>query len=239
LANLSTMIQVMTSEMPPHQAQGTKRPPENDLENEQRLAKRFNRMNLRKSLPSFTRLRMQEANRRIENHIARPQYIPVTNHSSVPVSAQSSNHNALSSAPPQLRRKASDSSLMQVEDTPTRIFIHDLDSELADEVESDSERPIFVPDIEKHLMKLPRAVLIGDSERKAMENMQMVLYKIPKSISVPEEEDSVRRAIREARQRARDQQPLRIPDAPRPVKVSTVTAPIEQDDYDPDAMDIG
>jgi hypothetical protein len=103
---------------------------------------------------------------------------------------------------------------MQVEDTKDRIFIHDLDEELA-EPESDDERPIFLPDIEKHLIKVPRAVLITDDDKKKLEGMQMVLYSVPSSLTLPEEQDSVRRAILEARQRARDNQGLTIPDWPQ------------------------
>jgi len=207
------MTQVMSAEMPPHKAQGTKRPPENELEPEQRLTKRFNRMNL--------------------------DYVACAAQSPIPVSntVGSGTYNPTPNGVPPLRRKRSDPSLMQVEETPHRVFIHDIDEELADEA-SDSSHPIFVPDIEKHLMKLPRSVLIGEQERKAMESMQMVLYKVPQSLSLPEEEDSVGRAIREARQRARDQQPFRIPEMPKAAEELAQDTDQRGYEYDPDAMEI-
>lgn len=91
---------------------------------------------------------------------------------------------------------------MEVEDTKDRVYIHDLDQELA-EIESDEEHPIFLPDIEKHLLKLPKSVLMNDFDKLRMESMQLVPYGVPKSLSVPEQHDSVRKAIIEARERAR------------------------------------
>lgn len=93
---------------------------------------------------------------------------------------------------------------MEVEDSKHKVYIYDLDKELAEE-ESDEDRPIFLPDIEKHLHKIPKHILIGD-DAKAMANMQMVLYNVPTSLTVPEEHDNVRRAIAESRQRTRDRQ---------------------------------
>jgi len=90
---------------------------------------------------------------------------------------------------------------MDVQDTPHRVYIHDLAAELSD-IESDEEKPIFLPDIEKHLSKIPRHVLLGP-EPQSNENNQMVLYNVPASLTVPEERDGVRKAIVEARQRIR------------------------------------
>ena len=102
---------------------------------------------------------------------------------------------------------------MQVEDTPNRIYIHDLAAELSD-IESDEENPIFLADIEKHLSKIPKHVLMGP-EPKATRDNQLVLYNIPSSISVPQEEDNVRKAIVEARARMREKQASGIGE-PRP-----------------------
>jgi hypothetical protein len=138
---------------------------------------------------------------------------------------------------------------MQVEDTKDRIFIHDLDEELA-ELESDDEHPIFIPDIEKHLIKIPRAVLVTDDDKKKLESMQMVLYNLPSSLTIPEEQDSVRRAIMESRQRARDNQGLTIPELPaEPPNTKHHRADLQQDlsvkdlsepsEDDTDQMEIG
>lgn len=91
---------------------------------------------------------------------------------------------------------------MQLEDTKDKVYIYDLDEELA-ELESDEETPIFLPDIEKHLTKIPKHVLVSNGKEleRTAEN-QLVLYGVPASLSVPEDKDSVRKAIIEARHRA-------------------------------------
>lgn len=92
---------------------------------------------------------------------------------------------------------------MQVDDTKDRVYIHDLAAEIAG-LESDEETPLFLPDIEKKLSRIPQSVLTGRSP--APTSNQMVLYNVPSSLSVPEERDSVRRAILDSRARARDKQ---------------------------------
>jgi len=99
---------------------------------------------------------------------------------------------------------------MQIEDTPHRIYIHDLDAELADtsspsSSSSSAETPIFLPDIEKHLSKIPYHLLQGQEPTNSLQN-QLVLYRVPESLTVPAERDSVRKAIVEARERARERQ---------------------------------
>lgn len=111
---------------------------------------------------------------------------------------------------PRPPRSSSDD--MEVEDTPHRVYIHDLAAELSD-IESDEENPIFLSDIEKHLSRIPKHVLLGP-EPKPTEHNQMVLYNVPASLTVPEEQDNVRKAIVEARQRIRAKQanPLTEPE---------------------------
>ncbi|KAK3063096.1 hypothetical protein LTS18_002755, partial [Coniosporium uncinatum] len=97
---------------------------------------------------------------------------------------------------------------MQIEDTPHRIYIHDLDAELASDAsssDSSSDTPIFLPDIEKHLTKIPHHLLQGQEPTNSLQN-QLVLYRVPESLTVPAERDSVRKAIVEARERARERQ---------------------------------
>ena len=91
---------------------------------------------------------------------------------------------------------------MHVDDSRERIYIHNIDEELAD-TNSDDEKLIFLPDIEKRLTKIPHAVLASEPPPKA--GNEMVLYSVPTSITVPREHDNVRKAIIESRQRARDQ----------------------------------
>jgi hypothetical protein len=127
---------------------------------------------------------------------------------------------------------------MEVEDTPHRVYIHDLAAELSD-IESDEENPIFLSDIEKHLSRIPKHVLLGP-EPKSNEHNQMVLYNVPTSLTVPQEQDNVRKAIVEARQRIRNGQastvkePERVSGGASPVNSMANIPPAD----DTEAMDI-
>lgn len=93
---------------------------------------------------------------------------------------------------------------MQLDDTKNKVYIHNLDEQLA-EIDNE-ERSVFIPDIEKKLGKIPQYLLTGDMRPTAQN--QIILYGIPASISVPEEQDNVRKAIIESRARAREKQLL-------------------------------
>lgn len=143
---------------------------------------------------------------------------------------------------PRVPRPPPDDS-MQVEDTPHRVYIHDLAAELSD-LESDEENPIFLSDIEKHIAKIPLHVLRGPAPSPSADNA-LVLYNVPSSLSVPEERDSVRKAIVEARERARERQVRPLAEEHKRVseirggmnvRVSQKPLPVEPDDDD--AMDI-
>ena len=105
--------------------------------------------------------------------------------------------------PKHLMAVTSDEEAMQLDDTRDKIYIHDLERELQ-EVESDEEKVIFLPDIEKKLAKIPKSVLTSRSQ--PVTSNEMILYNVPSSISVPREQDNVRRAIIESRARVREQQ---------------------------------
>lgn len=130
---------------------------------------------------------------------------------------------------------------MRVDDTKDRVYIYDLDDELADIESEEGEKLIFLPDIEKKLSKIPVHVLTG--KRNEEEGQELVLYGVPTSLTVPAEQDSVRRAIEEARQRARDKtareaQP-HMQNQPETAHGMTVEDyAVEDADEDPDAMDI-
>lgn len=91
---------------------------------------------------------------------------------------------------------------MHVEDSKHHIYIYDLDEELAG-ADSDEERLIFLPDIEKKLATLPKSILTSETAPKGNE---VVLYTVPESLSVPRDQDNVRKAIIESRARARETQ---------------------------------
>ena len=96
---------------------------------------------------------------------------------------------------------------MRVDDTRDRIYITDLDAELA-ELDSEEtrkqneEKLIFLPDIEKQFSKIPEQVLWGRSDDR--ECHELVLYSIPETQNIDHGHDFVRRAILETRARARE-----------------------------------
>lgn len=132
---------------------------------------------------------------------------------------------------------------MDVDNTPTRTYIYDLDAELAaaepelgvdgascpDHHQQQQQQLVFIPDIEKHLNKLPEQLLrgrllsstLGGGDDAVSSNSQLVLYSEPTSLSVPPERDSVRKAVVEARQRMRERQAIGGYVAPTPL----LTAP--------------
>ncbi|KAH7123961.1 hypothetical protein B0J11DRAFT_530330 [Dendryphion nanum] len=166
---------------------GKKRAADSSLENEQRLSKRFDLLNLVDG--TGTRL-----------------YIPVSPSSSPSPSATTTtttkphSPQRLPSSHHKPRRPASPSSSMHLDETPHKIYIHDLAAELSD-IESDSETPIFLPDIEAHIAKIPKHVLRAKEpeELKTTKENQLVLWS-----GVGEEEsERVRRAIWERGRRER------------------------------------
>ena len=92
---------------------------------------------------------------------------------------------------------------MQLDNTNDKVYIHNLDEELAD-IESEEEKLVFLPDIERKLGKIPKSVLLGEGHPST--GNEVVLYSVPSSLSVPEEHDNVRKAIIESRARAREKQ---------------------------------
>jgi hypothetical protein len=152
-----------------------------------------------------------------------------------------------------------DGSQMQLDDTKYKVYIYNLEDELSSsdaESDADSSKLVFLPDIEKHLLnnRIPTRVLNPRPDPAAeMAGKELVLYSVPSSISVPEEQDSVRKAIIEARARAREKQRVEREQAsvapvsnPTPLATSPSPSggmPAERTGWpgsedDPDAMDI-
>ncbi|XPS70686.1 hypothetical protein M3J09_002891 [Ascochyta lentis] len=209
---------------PPH---GTKRPADSALDREQRLTKRFDLLNL------------DNANK------AARLYLPVhgTSHASTtPTSTTPSTPHAPPKAKRQRAPPTADADAMLVEDTPHRVYIHDLAAELSD-IESDDDHPVFLSDIEKHLSKIPRHLLLRPPP-KPTEHNQVVLYNVPASLTLPEEHDNVRKAIVEARQRIRDSQASSVTEPARVFGEAALAGGSRtQDDevevdVDADAMDL-
>ncbi|KAK0656605.1 hypothetical protein B0T16DRAFT_301175, partial [Cercophora newfieldiana] len=170
-----------------------KRKPEAPPENNERLSKRLSLLNLEQSGPKL--------------------YVPVESqqpHSSPLASLPNGNtHNGKIPNGGSFRgagAPASDDSMMQLDDSKYKVYIRNLDDELSSESEAEDGNLIFLPDIEKHLRnnRIPAAVLAKPDPD--MLSKQLVLYSVPSSLTVPEEHDSVRKAIIEARARVRAKQ---------------------------------
>ncbi|KAL9077783.1 MAG: hypothetical protein Q9161_000155 [Pseudevernia consocians] len=163
-----------------------KRKADEDLGNEQRLAKRFDLLNLGKTDLLTQKPLGQKLMRSTEQN--GKLYLPVQH------------------TPPARTDGNNESESMQLDDTKDKVYIHNLDDELAD-IESEEERLVFLPDIDKKLGmmgKIPKSVLLGEGHPST--GNEMVLYSVPSSLSVPEEQDKVRKAIIESRARAREKQ---------------------------------
>lgn len=137
---------------------------------------------------------------------------------------------------------------MNLDDSRDRVYIHNLDDEISD-VESEEDKLVFLPDIDKHFTKVPKSVLMMHSEPQT--SSEVVLYSIPESISVPREHDNVRKAIIESRARVREKQVTEAStaqcqksqkfEAEHRFQRNPPHLPVEigGDTYDPDAMEIG
>ncbi|KAK2025329.1 hypothetical protein LX32DRAFT_65848 [Colletotrichum zoysiae] len=167
------------------------------------------------------------------------------------------------SASPTSRRRRRDrkpppsgEEVMQLDDTKHKVYIFNMDDELSSsESEPDDGKLVFLPDMEKHLRttRIPPSLLANHEGQLA--GMQVVLYNEPVSLTVPPEQDSVRKAIVESRTRMRERQRLEregkgspvqipppfvsqqpasaiIPNPPTPSEASVSVG------HDPDAMDV-
>ena len=127
---------------------------------------------------------------------------------------------------------------MHLDNTKTKVYIYNLDEEIAT-IDSDEKSMVFLPDIEKKIGKVPQYVLTGDLQPTAQN--QMVLYGVPSSLTVPEDQDSVRRAIMESRERAREKQleGLGPANIHQPASNPREVLPSTHETQDFDAMDLG
>lgn len=134
---------------------------------------------------------------------------------------------------------------MQVDDSKHKVYIYNMDDELSSDSESDDGKLVFLPDIEKHLRanRIPPSVMANSEGELA--GMQLVLYRDPKSLTVPEEKDSVRKAIIESRHRVREQQRLEREGKTTPATTNSASLEGQETgevdmvpEYDSDAMDI-
>ncbi|KAH6650108.1 hypothetical protein F5144DRAFT_34565 [Chaetomium tenue] len=191
-----------------------KRKAEAAPENNERLSKRLSLLNLgmrrpvlSQRSPSIPPQPHQPVNTAPEQS-GQKLYVPVENpisQSSQPITTTIPKKHH-SRKPP-----TDDDTQMQLDDTKHKVYIYNLDDELSSsDNDSDHEsKLVFLPDIEKHLRssRIPSHVLDprpGSGGGGA--GKELVLYRLPSSLTVPEEQDSVRKAIIEARERARERQ---------------------------------
>lgn len=167
-------------------------------------------------------------------------------------------------AKPKKPSEQPDNDVMQLDNTTDKVYIYNLDDELSEsDSSSDEAKLIFLPDMEKHLRntRIPPSVLANSEGELAGRNLHtdLILYNVPSSLSVPEDRDSVRKAIIETRARAREKQRREnekartaytdlkngYEEVKPPVELiasftGVTPAPpfIETEEEDPDAMDI-
>lgn len=89
---------------------------------------------------------------------------------------------------------------MMLDDTKTTTYIHNLDQELA-EADASEDGLVFLPALTAKMMSFPGSVLSTSNSNSF--GKELVLYTEPSSLTVPREQDSVRKAIVESRARAR------------------------------------
>lgn len=197
-------------------------------------------------------------------HGGQKLYVPVEN----PRAAASPNFDSVSASSSTVAPNApaasaaapvADDDSMHLDDSKYKVYIYNLDDELSssDAESSDAEngRLVFLPDIDKHLrntrIPIPKPILPNEDGELA--GKQLVLYSAaPSSLTVPEEQDSVRKAIIEARARVRERQreeqeqdsgskfwsqPMQIPNVPG-LDDASAMFDRQQDDPDDDAMEL-
>ncbi|KAH7156243.1 hypothetical protein EDB81DRAFT_381991 [Dactylonectria macrodidyma] len=157
----------------------------------------------------------------------------------VPVETPSTNNTSASR-----KTTAVPDDTMQLDDSKHKVYIYNIDDELSSDSESDDGKLVFLPDIEKHLRatRIPPSIMANKEGEAA--GREIVLYSDPKSLTVPEGKDSVRKAIIESRRRTREEQRIKreaqtIDAASPPINNASVASSVPSGaDFDPDAMDM-
>ena len=186
------------------QATGRVKKRKAETQDNERLSKRLSLLNLGPYSPYH--------NKHI--FVAWADYIAERSGQRLYVPVETPTSSATNSTPKLARDKSQDDDTMHLDDTKHKVYIYDLDAELSDsESSSDEGKLVFLPDIQKHLRetRIPPRILANSEGELAGNNLQLVLYNVPSSLTIPEEQDSVRRAIVETRARARARHEQRRP----------------------------
>ncbi|RPB14412.1 hypothetical protein P167DRAFT_534233 [Morchella conica CCBAS932] len=145
-----------------------------------------------------------------------------------------------------ITRAQQDDDSMEVDnDNSNVVFVHNLDDELSSDEDEDTKGIVFLPDIEKKLTRVPYDIARGSSggggemrqPQKAGTSTALVLYTVPTSLTVSAEQDDVKRAIIEARERIRKKQAEETR-ANVNINSEVIDGGAFECERDPDAMDI-
>jgi hypothetical protein len=199
----------------------SKRRAEEEPETEQRITKRLARMRIGQEHEALRRESLEQC-------LPRPHLQPIVS-PALPTANGTSTHDH-----------------MYLDDTKDKVYIHDLESEIA-QIEAAEPKGIFLAEIDRKISAIPQQLL---QNRTNSANTQLVLYQVPSSISVPVEQDHVRKAIIAARARAREEQARQAREKEKeeaihfqngiPLGDGFIPDRIgeEQEEDDPDAMDL-
>lgn len=97
---------------------------------------------------------------------------------------------------------------MQIEDTKTRVYINDLEHEIAEIEKEEAKKKIrFMPEIERELMAVPSWLLLprsSESNGNNTDNNQVILYQDPAYLSIPKKLDSHKSSLADGWQGSRE-----------------------------------
>ncbi|KIX01549.1 uncharacterized protein Z518_09275 [Rhinocladiella mackenziei CBS 650.93] len=183
-----------------------KRKADDELESQSNISSYFKKLRLNHAIPHPAVPSSQPASPSPSTNVAFRPHIANTD-ARPALSVHSDRHEPPS---PHKVPSMAGSDFMTVDDTPHRIIINNLDAEIA-QIEAEevaASSTVFLPDIDKKVSTIPYQLLQDGEQASVPENLNtaLVLYKDPSSISVPEEEDVVRKTIIAARARAREKQ---------------------------------
>ena len=220
-----------------------------ESQDNERLSKRLSLLNLGRShlnhpsrclFSNFT----AKTDAGLAEHGGSKLYVPVESPSASPA-ATAMTTTTTTTPPPASQSQPDLDDAMRIDDSKHRVYIYNMDDELSSDSESEEGRLVFLPDIDKHLRanRIPPQVLANDEGELA--GMQLVLYSDPKSLTISEDKDSVRKAIIESRGRLRDRQrqerqgvAVKEGQEPQQYRNLSNNASIPRPDDDPDAMDM-
>lgn len=179
-----------------------------------------------------------------------PEQLHITHHTSpIQYPCRLAPETTTVDTPPPQHLPPNTEDFMPLDDNPHRIFIDDLDAAIAEieaeeraQAEKAQEAAFFLPDeVAKEISGVPQRVLQQQSRSGALPppsqldpsamSQALILYKDPESISISEENDAVRKAVHEARQRLRERKDGKVVEQPPIQPVPVEPSPVEPVDF--------